>query len=342
MRRASVEALRDPLTLRPLELRGDGDPVRDGELVADGVSYAIRDGIPRLVGPIDPNQQQTSESFDYKWRRRDTYESDSLADVARAWFLQRYGFDSVEAMRAHFATGRFLDAGCGSGFSAGLWTRGWADSPEYWAVDISAAIDVAQDRLSHLDRAEFVQADVLQLPFADETFDAAIAEGVLHHTPSTREALASMTRVVRRGGEVCFYVYRRKAPAREFTDDHVRGLISGLPPDEAWEQLRPLTELGRVLAELHAEVDVPDIPVLGIRAGRYDVQRLIYWNFAKLFWNENVSFDENLHVNFDWYHPRYAHRQSEDEIREWCRELDLKVDHFNADDAGYTVRAVRA
>lgn len=48
--------------------------------------------------------------------------------------------------------------------------------------------------------------------------------------------------------------------------------------------LRPMTKLGQALAELGVEVDVPeDIPYLGIRAGRHDVHRLIYWHVAKLF-----------------------------------------------------------
>src|SRR3712207_3338642 len=101
-----------------------------------------------------------------------------------------------------------------------------------------------------------------------------------------------------------FYVYRRKGPVREFTDDYIRERISSLPPEEAWEALRPLTRLGQALAELRAEVEVPeDVPLLGIRAGRYDVQRLIYWHFAKMYWNEAVPFETSHHINFDWYHP---------------------------------------
>ena len=63
-----------------------------------------------------------------------------------------------------------------------------------------------------------------------------------------------------------------------------------------------------------------DVPLLGIKAGRYDVQRLIYWNVAKLFWNAEMTFEENNHLNFDWYAPRYARRQTEDEVRRWYEE----------------------
>jgi SAM-dependent methyltransferase len=183
---------------------------------------------------------------------------------------------------------------------------------------------------------------MLHLPFVKGSFDTLIAEGTLHHTPSTRAALASLVGVLEVGGEILFYVYRRKSPIREFSDDYIRERLAALPPQAAWEQLRPLTTLARTLAELHVTVDVPEpVELLGIPAGRIDLQRLLYWHVAKMFWNESLSFDENLHINFDWYHPRYAHRQSEAEIRAWCEELRLRITRFHVDDAGYTVRANR-
>ena len=123
----------------------------------------------------------------------------------------------------------------------------------------------------------------------------------------------------------------------------MRDVISSLPPTEAWDALRPLTRLGQALSELHAEIEVPeDISFLGIKAGRYDVQRLIYWNFAKLYWRDTFSLEENNHVNFDWYHPRYSWRHTEDEIRRWCSEAGLKVTRFDdTQESGFTVRAIK-
>ena len=47
-------------------------------------------------------------------------------------------------------------------------------------------------------------------------------------------------------------------------------------------------------------------------------------------------------MNFDWYHPRYAHRQTEDEVRSWCGDLGLEIVHFDVQESGLTVRAVRS
>jgi hypothetical protein len=107
--------------------------------------------------------------------------------------------------------------------------------------------------------------------------------------------------------------------------------------------MRSLTLLGRALTELHTQVVVPeDVPVLGIKAGGYDVQRFIYWNFAKMYWNEALTLEENVHVNFDWYRPHYAHRQTAEEILNWCSEAGLSISWFHEQESGFTIKAVKA
>ena len=98
-------------------------------------------------------------------------------------------------------------------------------------------------------------------------------------------------------------------------------------------------------APLMARLAGAGLSVVALEAGPY-------WNPAqdfatdersqsKLFWNDDLSFDENLHVNFDWYHPRYAHRHTEEEVRGWCEEADLDVTRFHVEPSGFTVRAVK-
>jgi arsenite methyltransferase len=351
VRKSWLDILVDPVSKACLWLKdercgADGD-VLDGVLRSpDGKLYPISNGIPRFVRTDDSDQKQTERSFGFKWQQRDTYESPRVSGTAQAWLVQRYGFRSLHDMRRFFSQRRrVLDAGCGSGFSTSLWMdEFWRDggSAEWFGVDISAAIDVARERLVGIEGVRLIQADIMQLPFAERTFDTIFSEGALHHTPSTERALKSLIPLLEPGGQILFYVYRKKGPIREFTDDYIRGSVSSLDPQEAWELLRPLTRLGQALAELHVEFDVPEeIPYLGIKAGRYDIQRFIYWHFAKLFWNEQLSLEENHHVNFDWYHPRYAHRQSSDEVRRWCEEAGLSIIHFDAQESGFTIRGIK-
>ncbi len=318
-------------------LTPDGNVLRNGDR-----TYPVVDGIPRFTGTDDAGQAQTEASFGFKWTKRDSFGSEGMNRELHAWLLDRYGFENGTAMRDHFASkGRVLDAGCGAGVAASAWLDdGWTG--EFVGLDISRAVDVARERLGEFPGTHFVQGDVARPPFAPGSFDVVFSEGVLHHTPSTKGSFDALVPLLADGGELMIYVYRRKAPIREFTDDYVRARIADLSPEEAWEALRPLTRLGQALAELEVEVEVPeDVPLLEIPAGRYDVQRLVYWHVAKLFWNEHMSFEENNHLNFDWYAPRYAWRHTEDEVRGWYEEAGLEITRFDVHEAGFTVRGVR-
>src|SRR3972149_4493859 len=198
----------DPAARLPLQLQEsivEGDDIVDGQLIAqDGKRYMIANGIPRLIDSIDSGQQQTSETFGYKWSRRETYDSEAFKKFTIKWLTEKYGFHSLEEWAEYFsARTRVLDIGCGSAFSSSLWldTPYWTGRAMYVGVDISTAVDVASERLHHVPNVHFVQADALALPFLDQSFDAIFSEGVLHHTPSTRQALLSAARILSTGGE---------------------------------------------------------------------------------------------------------------------------------------------
>ncbi|HVT05054.1 MAG TPA: methyltransferase domain-containing protein [Thermoanaerobaculia bacterium] len=350
MKLSLLEKLADPIERKPLSLESSNSGtetfIENGILRAvDGATYPIVDGIPRFVLTGDIGQAQTSKAFGFKWKKRDTYDSPAARKAAADWYLEKYGFDSLDAWAAYFdSRASVIDIGSGSGFSSSLFleSRRWTGRAMWVGVDISEAIDVAAERLASMPNTHFVQGDALQLPFGLASFDTVFSEGVLHHTPSTRQALLSAASVLASGGEANVYVYKKKAPLREFTDDFIREQIAPLSDEEAWDAMRSLTELGQALHATHATVDLAvDVPLLGIKAGKHDVQRLIYWNFAKLFWNADLAFEENVHINFDWYRPRYAHRQTEQQVRAWCEEAGLVIQRLHDSEAGFTVRAVK-
>jgi len=155
--------------------------------------------------------------------------------------------------------------------------------------------------------------------------------------------VGALRHLPRPGGRFLFYVYRRKGPVREFTDDYVRGRLAELDPEAAWSAILPLTKLGRALGELDIAVDVPeDVELLGIPAGRIDIQRLFYWNVVKAYYDPELSLDEMAHINFDWFAPRNAHRQSSAEVRAWCAEAGLEIERERIEEAGITVVARKA
>ncbi len=307
--------------------------VQDNRLVcnATGESFPIINGIPRLVGGIDEQQEQTQEGFGYKWQRTPKFgaEPGHLAMTLQA-YREWFGIEKPEDFAVHMKGKTLLNAGCGCGRNEHVWGHLPARVVD---LDISAAIDVARGNWGHDPRYQFVQADVHHIPFADGTFDVVWSEGVLHHTPNTKAGLNSCVRVLKEGGRILFYVYRQKAPLREFADDHIRRLVADMSPADAWQALEPLTKMAQAFANLKVNVTIPeDVELLGFKAGTYDVQRFMYYNVMKFFWNDGLSFDENVHLNFDWYYPKYCWRHTADEVRGWLKEFGLReVKLFEAD-----------
>lgn len=81
-----------------------------------------------------------------------------------------------------------------------------------------------------------------------------------------------------------------------------------------------------------------DVPVLGFKKGKYNLQRFIYYNIFKCFHNEALTFDENNLVNFDWYHPYDAHRHTEEDVRQWYVEAGLKEIKIFNPESGISAR----
>ncbi len=323
----------------------DADPAEGGALRIGGQDFVVRDGLPRACALASAAQDQTRSVFGFKWGLRSTYERPGHLEVLRAWLVERYGpLDEAPWLRGVDAPPVLLDAGCGAAVTAMTLLGPVLDRVRYLGVDISTAVDVARTRFAEAGLSgQFLQADLNRVPLPPESVDAILSEGVLHHTDSTEAAFRSLVPLLKPGGRFLFYVYRRKGPIREFTDDHVRDRLQSMTPDEAWAALMPLTRLGKVLGDLDIEIEVPEpIDVLEIPAGRINLQRLIYWHVMKAYYRPDMTLDEMNHINFDWYSPRNAHRHTPEEVRGWCADCGLVIERENVQEAGISIIARKA
>ena len=326
----------DPASGEPLRLEGE-------ELVSSaGGHYAIRDGIPRLADPAASGQQDTFDTFSWKWAHVSPEEIDQRVAAQHAWYDERYGFDGDGALAAVLASrARILDAGTGLGGDAARFAR-LAPHAEVAAIDLSDAIDVAARRFGGPPNLHYLQADIMHLPFAAGTFDFISAEQVIHHTPDAARAFAELAARLAPGGLLAAYLYRVKAPLRELADDWIRERATTMEPEQAMELGRDLAELGRELQRAGGTVRLErGVPLLGIEPGDHDVQRLVYWTLLKCFWNDDFSPNLNALVNYDWYAPRFASRHTPGEVREWCARCRLDIDRIDVGEAAISVLARR-
>ena len=287
--------------------------------------------------------EEAVRTFDRKWGekwQRFGFEGESGTKSFREWWYRKYNW-TVDSLAEFLAKQqRILDAGCGTGHDVAMFAE-LTDGVVYGLELAPLACEVATRNVGHRHNAKIICGDILAPPFELESFDFIAAEGVLHHTPSTKAALLSLVRLLRPGGLIQFYIYKKKAPLRERTDDYLRDAMSEMPFDICAEACEGLTALGKALSNLNATIELPPIPLLGVKGGKYDLQRFIYYHFIKCFWNDEMTWDENVLVNVDWYNPQYAHRHTPTEVLEWCAEFGLHIASISVDESGIAVKAVK-
>jgi SAM-dependent methyltransferase len=100
-----------------------------------------------------------------------------------------------------------LDIGCGAGFDLIVARRKTGSDSRVCGVDITSEMLVKARKnfeLQGLDKIETHQIDSEVLPFADNSFDAVISNGVINLSPAKAELFAEIYRVLRPGGRLQF------------------------------------------------------------------------------------------------------------------------------------------
>lgn len=285
------------------------------------------------------NQSQTKEIFGDKWSDVDTYSDvDTFYKFQLDWFLKLYGFSSENTLK-DFLTDKqtILDTGCGLGYKA-AWFAKLAPHATVLAIDISDAVDIAAKKYSAIPNLFFFKGDIANTGIKNNTIDFTVCDQVIMHTESPELTFKHLADITSQKGEFACYVYSKKALPRELIDDYFRKATHNIPNDKMWEFSHQLTELGKVLSDLNVNFTCPDIPLLGIKGGEYDIQRFIYWNFLKCFWKEDWSFELNKSTNYDWYAPSNAKRFSQEEFEKMIFDNNLTITSFHSEEACFSGR----
>ncbi|MBI4647023.1 MAG: class I SAM-dependent methyltransferase [Bacteroidia bacterium] len=285
------------------------------------------------------NQQQTNEIFKDKWKKFENKKfTDKFEEIQKKWYLELYGFKNVDELKAFLVSKKvILDAGCGLGYKA-EWFASLAPESIIIGMDFSDSIYFASEKYQYLSNLFFVKGDIADTKLKPSSIDYINCDQVIHHTENPEETFRHLSNILNINGEFACYVYAKKALPRELLDEYFREFSKKCSLDDLWKMSEQLTVLGKTLSELGITIDAPDIPLLGIKGGRYDLQRFIYWNFLKCCWNEELGYDISVASNFDWYAPSNAKRYSEEEFKNLIEINLLKIIYFHKEEACYSGR----
>lgn len=281
--------LRCPTCLSPLE-QGD----ERCRCPRCGKDFPSVRGVLRFVG-----DQNYAESFGYQWHKFST--TQLLPDYAEMNFLRKTG------LRAEELKGKVvLDVGCGMGRFAEVATRWGA---KVVGIDLSAAVEMAA---RNLEGRSFLalQADVMALPFAPESFDCIYSIGVLHHTPDAERAFKNLPQYLKPGGSLAVWLYSSYNKWYRFSD-HYRKITHRLP-------IRWLHAFLRIVVPIFYWLDC------GLRAiplvGKPLAGIVRYFFPVSLVRNSEVRILDTL----DWYSPKYQSKHTYEEVFRWFESCGLE------------------
>ena len=174
----------------------------------------------RRVAPVPPAQVVTGDEYKDEVQRQwdnDPAGSHYVKDAQRhtlEWFLEAEAYRHGEYapwMRETMEFDRhageeLLEIGAGMGTDLAQFAKGGAHVTD---LDLSSGhLELAKEsfQLRGL-TGRFVHHDAETLPFPDNAFDVVYSNGVLHHTPNTRDVVAEIRRVLKPGGKAIVMMY---------------------------------------------------------------------------------------------------------------------------------------
>jgi ubiquinone/menaquinone biosynthesis C-methylase UbiE len=231
------------------------------------------------------NKEKVGSFYDVVW----TEYVPELAASEKHWRL----FYSPQEVRGKSV----LDAGCGTGVFSIIFARNGAG--RVTGIDISpGSLETARNLKAKfgIGSAEFRLQDMLQLPFADGSFDIVWAWGTVHHTTDPFRAISELIRVLRPGGSLFLAVYKRTKVT--FIHEVIRKSLIRTPRG-TW------TALSKIMA--------------------FFLSPVVFF-FKK---REKSRKGEKLEeLILDWYFVPIRHYYTPEEIRRLLNEKGLDVEKF--------------
>lgn len=283
-----------------------GDEILEGALVCRTCekSYPVRGGIPRIIpNSIEESAKKTASAFGWQWNNLDPALQQSKFDSSEVFL------DFIKPVESSFFENKLiLDGGCGAGRFAMLAQEFGAK--EVIGVDLSSSVEIAYEKTKHLPNVHIVQADIYNLPFAQQ-FNYIYSVGVLHHLPDPMRGFHSLMSHLKDKGSISFWVYGKENNEWLLkTIDPIRRRVTSKMPSWLLSGFCHLMAIGMfaVLKGIYGP------------ANRYES---LAWLRRRLFYNQYLfplsQFEySTIHaVIFDQLTPEIAFYIAREELDEW-------------------------
>lgn len=269
------------------------------------VSYPIINYIPRFV-----ELDNYADSFGFQWNLFKKTQHDKYSNYGHSnkRFETEMGWQDEE-----IKNNIILDAGCGNGrFTEVALSTG----ANVVALDLSGAVESCYLNMIEAghEKSSFIvlQASFYNLPIKHSILDKAFSLGVLQHTPDPKKSLEKICDLVRKNGDIAFWVYEKNWKMWIGYLYYFRIITKHLSQKINWELSSILTNIFFPLAWI--------LDKFFGKVGNKIMRICLPLAFRKV--HENMNYDDSkqwsLLDTFDNISPRYD--SSISEIKLWLKE----------------------
>ncbi|MGB2408558.1 MAG: class I SAM-dependent methyltransferase [Paracoccaceae bacterium] len=252
-----------------------------------------------------------SDSFALQWHefQKDQYDTHNGTDLYRRRYLKETGWPDDGSLKGEL----IMEAGCGAGaFSQHILSSG----ADLLSFDYSTAVFVANEH-NRDGRVAYCQADILDMPFEEESFDKVFCHGVLQHTPDPKGSFLALCGMVKPGGRISVDVYKKDFKIAPWKSKRLwRWLTTRM------NQQRLLRVLKWYIPKwLPIDTAIKKIPYIGGILGSV----IPCWNY---FRRKELSKEQlvtwAIMDTFDALAPKYDIPASLSEVRQWFKEAGFE------------------
>jgi len=172
----------------------------ENDIICDEKIVSYVEGIPRFVDFGSYASLFGDQWKQYKKTQLDSYSGSPISEKR----LKR----CLGALKDNLQGKIVLEAGCGAGrFTEVLLKMGAL----LVSADMSSAVEVNNENFPASKNHTIIQADINDMPYADESFDVVICLGVIQHTPIPEQTIRNLYKLVKKGGVLVIdhYTYTR-------------------------------------------------------------------------------------------------------------------------------------
>ena len=301
---------------------------------------------------LSKKQKITADAFAHMWKNSFPYDNPRKSEIQSSYdlsnrlytkWIAKY-FRSLGSKKI-----KFLDAGCGYGYSFKVHFSKYISQIKYIGFDIHSELPKTYKFLNKLflKRSEspiIVNATMNKIPNIKlfRNIDFAWAEGTLHHSESVDSAIQQLSKTLKKNGLFMFCIINEQKPLRKVTDSFFRNYFQSYPSsNRAMKELRKIAYLSRAFGKSLGDDKVvlkSKIESLQIEPGIYSLQSLLYDYIIKLYYyDKSVSIERITHQLFDWFRPANYEQTNRNKLKKILKKNNLRVINYLEKVSGHHV-----